>query len=36
MYEEEDYDLPHVILGRMKDLNDEISEDLAELEDMLG
>lgn len=36
VYEEEDYDLPHVILGRMKDLNDEISEDLAELEDMLG
>jgi len=36
VYEEEDYDLPHVILGRMKDLNDEIAEDLAELEDILG
>lgn len=36
VYEEEDYDPPHVILGRMKELNDEIAGDLAELEEMLG
>lgn len=36
VYEEEDYDPPQMILGRMKALNDEIADDLAELEEMLG
>ena len=36
VYEEEKYDPPSVILGRMKALNDEIATDLAELEEMLG
>jgi type I restriction enzyme M protein len=36
VYEEEDYDPPHTIVGRMKALNDEIADDLAELEEMLG
>jgi type I restriction enzyme M protein len=36
VYEEEEYDPPHVILERMKSLNDEIGSDLAELEGMLG
>ena len=36
VYEEEEYDPPHVILERMKSLNDEIANDLAELEEMLG
>lgn len=36
VYEEEDYDPPHVILGRMKELNAEIADDLAELEELLG
>lgn len=36
VYEEEDYDPPHVILGRMKELNAAIADDLAELEELLG
>jgi len=36
IYEEEHYDPPLVVLGRMKALNDEISDDIAELEEMLG
>ena len=36
VYEEEEYDPPKVILGKMKALNDEISKDLVELEGMLG
>ncbi|WP_252258537.1 type I restriction-modification system subunit M [Erythrobacter aurantius] len=36
IYEEETYDPPAEILKRMKDLNDEISEDLVELERLLG
>jgi type I restriction enzyme M protein len=36
MREEEEYDLPRVILGRMKALNEEIASDLTELEEMLG
>lgn len=36
VYEDEDYDAPHVILGRMRTLNEEIAVDLAELEEMLG
>lgn len=36
VYEEKDYESPHVILGRMKEINDEIADDLAELEEMLG
>ncbi len=36
VYQEEDYDPPHMILGRMKSLNDEIADELAELEEMLG
>jgi type I restriction enzyme M protein len=36
VYEEEDYDPPHMILGRMMALNEEIAGDLAELEEMLG
>ncbi|MGI3213439.1 type I restriction-modification system subunit M [Roseovarius tibetensis] len=35
VYEEENFDPPHAILGRMKELNDEIADDLAELEEML-
>ena len=35
VYETEECDPPSVILGRMKALNDEISSDLAELEEML-
>lgn len=35
VYEEEEYDPPHVVLERMKALNDEIASDLAELEEML-
>ncbi|WP_299627612.1 class I SAM-dependent DNA methyltransferase [uncultured Tateyamaria sp.] len=36
VYEEEDYDPPHKILGRMRSLNDEIADDLAALEEMVG
>jgi type I restriction enzyme M protein len=36
VYEEENYDPPHVILERMKTLNAEIADDLTELEEMLG
>ena len=36
VYEEEEYDPPQVILERMKMLNNEISSDLSELEEMLG
>jgi len=36
VYEEDEYDPPHLILGRMKVINDEIARDLAELEGMLG
>ena len=36
VYEEEDYDPPRVILKRMKALNNKISTDLSELEEMLG
>ena len=36
IYEEEDYDSPHLILGRMKALNDEIADELVELGEMLG
>ena len=36
VYQEEEYDPPQVILGRMKALNDDIANDLAELEEMLG
>ena len=36
IYEEETCDPPKVILGRMKALNDEISKDLVELEEMIG
>lgn len=36
VYEEEEYDSPQVILGRMKVINGEIASDLAELEEMLG
>lgn len=35
VYEEKAYDAPHLILDRMRALNDEISDDLAELEEML-
>lgn len=35
-YQEEEYEPPQVILERMKALNDDISADLAELEEMLG
>lgn len=35
-YEEQKFDPPQVILGRMKTMNDEIGADLAELEEMLG
>ena len=36
VYETEEYDPPGVILERMKALNNEISNDLTELEEMLG
>ena len=36
VYEEKEYDPPQVILEIMKSLNDEISNDLVELEGMLG
>ncbi len=36
VYEEQEYDPPKVILQRMKALNDDIANDLAELEEMLG
>ena len=36
VYEEEEYDPPKVILERMKELNNEISTNLAELEEILG
>ena len=36
VYEEEEYDPPQDILGRMKALNGEIDQDLAALEEMLG
>ncbi|MCY4155425.1 MAG: class I SAM-dependent DNA methyltransferase [Gammaproteobacteria bacterium] len=36
IYEEEEYDPPRVILEKMKVMNDEISKDLIELEEMLG
>lgn len=36
VYEEEKYDPPKEILGRMKALNDDIAKDIAELEGMLG
>ena len=36
IYEEEDYDPPHLIIGRMKALNDEIADELIELGEMLG
>ena len=35
IYEEEDYDPPRIILGRMKTLNEEITVELTELEEML-
>ena len=35
VYEEENYDPPHVILGRVKTLHDRIADDLADLEGML-
>ena len=36
VYEEEDYEPPHVILGRIEALNEEITHDLSEMEEMLG
>lgn len=36
VYEKENFDPPKVILERMKSLNDDISNDLSELEEMLG
>ncbi|NOY00571.1 MAG: N-6 DNA methylase, partial [Verrucomicrobia bacterium] len=36
IYEEEEYDPPKEILIRMKDLNDDIAKDIAELKGMLG
>lgn len=36
VYEEEEYDPPHEILSRMKDLNDDIAKDIKDLEGMLG
>ena len=35
VYEEVEYDPPHVILGRLRELEKEIGTDLAELEEML-
>ena len=36
VYEEEEFDPPKMILRRMKMINDEITDDLAELEEMLA
>jgi type I restriction enzyme M protein len=36
IYKEEKYDAPRAILERMKSLNDDIANDLADLEEMLG
>jgi type I restriction enzyme M protein len=36
VYEDETYDPPQVILGRIKSLNEEIAVDLVKLEEMLG
>ena len=36
VYEEEEYDPPKVILGKMKELEKEIMQDMDELEGMLG
>ena len=36
VYQEEEYDPPRVILGRMKTLNEDIAGDLAKLEEMLA
>ena len=36
VYEEEEYESPKIILDKMKILNEEISKDLVELEEMLG
>jgi type I restriction enzyme M protein len=36
VYEKENYDPPHLILERMKKLNDEIARDLSQLEATLG
>jgi type I restriction enzyme M protein len=36
IYEEQTYDPPRVILDRMKGINDEIDEDIAQLQEMLG
>jgi len=36
VYEEEEYDPPHVILNRMKELNNDIAQDIKDLEEMLG
>lgn len=36
VHEQEQYDSPNVILGRLKKLEDEIASDLEELEAMLG
>ena len=36
VYEEEEYDPPQEILGRMKTLNEDIARDIQELEEMLG
>ena len=36
VYEEEDYEPPRVILGRIEALNEEIAHDLSEMEEMLG
>ena len=35
-YEEMEYDPPEVILGRLKDLEEEIRHNLDELENLLG
>ena len=35
VYEEEEFDPPQVILGRMRAINDEVGADLSELEEML-
>ena len=36
VYEEKEYDLPQLVLKRMKALNSDIAGDLAELEEMLA
>lgn len=36
VYDEHDYDPPHLLLKQMKVLNDEITRDIAELEEMVG